>query len=95
MLSNHNHEHLMPTNTRTPTHVVLTALRTCHPDHEELIVLLDGVSARINWGENPLNSKCRAIVIDLLDQASEAVSADLKQQKKEQALDDSKQRRTA
>jgi hypothetical protein len=75
----------MLTATRTRTEDLLIAIRNWHPSHDNAMDGCSGLSSCFKNSENALTNKCRASVIDLLDQALDLIAEDQIEQQSEQA----------
>ncbi len=82
-------------NTHTSTPDLLRSVRNWHPSHDDAISLLTGLASCFKHSQNGLGDKCRAMVIDLLDQAADEVEQDKVEQEAEQAWADNNRRLAA
>lgn len=75
----------MLTATRTQTPELLRDLRNWHPSHDDSMSGCAGLASCFKHSETALSDKCRAGVIDLLDQALDLIAEDQIEQQSEQA----------
>lgn len=73
---------------------VLRDLRNWHPSHDDLVSGLATLASCIKHNQHPLSDACAKACIDALDELAGNVEDDKVSQQKEQAWDDSTQRRT-